>query len=459
MIKKKMLGSLDFYKTAFSLSIPIIIQLLLQNFISLVDNFMVSGLGDIKTSGVNITNQLLFVFMVLVDTIAIGSGIFMSQYNGSKDKKGMKNVFRFKFTFLLSLTLVAFIIVKLFSKGLLSLLINGNADSLEILYHANTYINLIIYTAFFMAISYSISSALREIGNVKPSLVIGIIAALTNTSLNYILIYGKFGLPRLEVKGAAYATIIARALESILFVIYYYAKKQKFFVKLRTIFKIDLKLAKNILKKSLFIIIANVSWVITETIISALYNSRGSSDVVSGMSAGWSVGNLFFIIFPAVNVSISVLIGKDLGANKLEEAKKKAYWISIGSFILGIFVSIIMFLTSKPLVSLVFKHLSISSQNYATQLLYVIAFYLPIWLLINSKIDITRSGGDTLTGVYIDSFINFLVLVPAMFALTYFTKLSPPIMFAIVKTTDAIKYVIARVRVKKGYWIKNLTRD
>ncbi len=453
-----MLGAYDFYKKAFVIALPIVLQLFLQNFVYLIDNFMVSGLGDIKTSGVNITNQLLFVFIIFVESISIGSGIFMSQYNGTKNKEGMRKVFRFKFTSLFSITVIIFILVKLFSKDLLSLLVKGNSESLLILEQANTYINLIIYTAFFMAISYTISSALREIGNVKPSLIISVIAALINTFLNYILIYGHFGFPRLEVRGAAYATITARFIESVLFVTYYYLRKQDFYVKLKNLFKINIQLAKEILKKSSFIIIADMSWAITETIITALYNSRGGSDVVSGMSAGWTIGNLFFIIFPAINVTVGVIIGGDLGSNKLDEAIKKSKWVYQGAFVIGLIVSTIMIIVSPYLVSIVFTHLSKSSQNYAISLLRVIAFYLPIWLVLNSKIDVARSGGDTAMGIYIEA-VNFLLLIPIMIILTYFTKLSPPIMFAIVKSTDLIKYIIANWRLKKGYWIKNLTQN
>lgn len=459
MTKAKLIGPLSFYKESAKLAIPVLSQAFIQALVSLIDNFMVAGLGDIKMSGVNITNQLFLLFLVTASTLAIGSGIFMSQYNGTKDEKGMKRVFRFKFTSLFILAISVFALLKLIPHQLLSFLVKGNSEEVLILDQAISYTSIVAYTCIPMAISYSISSALREIGMVKPPLVFSIIAALVNTVLNFILIYGYFGMPRLEVSGAALATVIARVVEAILFGIYYYVKKPIFFVKLKTIFSVNKDLCKRILKKSIFIIIADVSWVGTETIMMALYNSRGGSDVVSGMAAGWTIANLFFVIFPAVCVPIGIILGYHLGRDEFEEAKNKARYLEVGGVILGIFVAFIMILTSRFIVPLVYVHLSLNSQSYATNLLYVIAIYIPIWTLLNAQFGVARSGGDTLMGVYVDTFVNFIILLPIMYLLTYYTLIGPVIMFALVKLTDILKFLIASWRLKKGYWIKNLSSN
>ena len=96
MNNHKYLGTATFYKRALSIALPIMAQLLIQNLVSLVDNFMVAGLGDIKMSGVNIAGQINFVFLVLMNTICASGGIFMSQFKGAKDKEGMEQTFKFK---------------------------------------------------------------------------------------------------------------------------------------------------------------------------------------------------------------------------------------------------------------------------------------------------------------------------------------------------------------------------
>ena len=90
------IGPVSFYRQALAITLPVMGQLLIQNMVSLIDNFMVAGLGDVKMSGVNIAGQINFVFQVFINTICTSGGIFMSQYNGAKDTAGMQQVFRFK---------------------------------------------------------------------------------------------------------------------------------------------------------------------------------------------------------------------------------------------------------------------------------------------------------------------------------------------------------------------------
>ena len=93
---KKFFGNLDFYRRAIFIALPVMAQALIQNLVSLVDNFMVSGLGDVKMSGVNIAGQILFMFMIFLNTLCMGAGIFLTQFFGAKQKYGMSQAFKFK---------------------------------------------------------------------------------------------------------------------------------------------------------------------------------------------------------------------------------------------------------------------------------------------------------------------------------------------------------------------------
>ena len=98
MIKthSEFLGPFHFYKKAITIAVPIMIQLFIQALVSLIDNFMVADLGDLKMSGVNVANQIIFVFITGLNILCSAGGIFMSQYNGIKDSRGMQQAYRFK---------------------------------------------------------------------------------------------------------------------------------------------------------------------------------------------------------------------------------------------------------------------------------------------------------------------------------------------------------------------------
>lgn len=454
----KYFGPIAFYKRAFGLALPIMIQMFIQSLVSLIDNFMVAGLGDLKMSGVNVANQLIFVYMTGLNILCSAGGIFMSQYNGIKDADGMQQSYRFKYISCLIFSVLFLTISISIPDLLLGLLVNGNSAKLEITAEGKNYMSVIIFTFIPMALSASISSSLRETGNVKIPMYIAMISTLVNTIGNYILIYGNLGAPRLEVAGAAYATVIARTAE--LFMLFIYAKKMKpfFYVKLKNIFNIKIVLFSEILKKSALIFIADMSWVISETVATAVYNSRGGTEVVSGMSAGWTIAELFFLIFPAVGTSVGVIVGGTLGRNALEEAKLQARWMKTGAAVTGFFAGLCE-LAAILLIPLVFGRLTPASQFVTRKLLIFVALYMPVWTYQNAQYAVARAGGDAVMGAWVDTTVNMLLFMPCMIVLYIFTDWDSPTIYGVAKLTSIMKAVFAGIQLKKERWVKNLTVD
>ena len=455
MTNHKYLGTAQFYMRALSIALPVMAQLLIQNFVSLIDNFMVAGLGDVKMSGVNVTGMLVFVFMIFVGTICSAGGIFMSQFNGAKDAEGMQQSLRFKLLFA-GLAGIAFTALGFCApRKLFGMMVTVNTDAEAIIDQAVRYSRAVAASGVFMVFSQALASSLREIEIVRPPLVISIIATLINTLFNYILIYGHFGAPRLEVAGAGIATVIARTAELAMFIAYVAVKKPPFIFALHRLFCIKMRLFAEIIRKSTMILYSEMTWAIAETVTSAMYNSRGGAEVPAGVSAGFAIANLFFICCSGVVTATSVILGQELGAGKLEEARKYKNWILSGSIVFGaIFMGIGFF--TVPLIPIIFRNLSSASQAIAHGIVITAAVYLPLWAYLNGQYAISRTGGDTLMGVVCDTVANIL-FVGGMFLLIFFTQLGPVAMYAIVKLSDFAKVLIAHFWLKKNRWLMNLT--
>lgn len=432
-------------------------QQIIQNLVTLIDNFMVSGLGDISMSGVNIAGQINFVFIVLITALCTSGGIFISQFNGAKDPEGMQQAFRFKLVVSLFCAIIYNLICFYKPVPLLKMMVHGNQSGLDIVSIGSDYSKILSFSWIPMVISMAIGSSLREIGCVKVPLIISIIATLINTVLNYLLIYGNFGLPRMEVVGAAIATVIARFIEMIFFILYIIKNKPQFYINILKIFNIRLKLFFNIFSKSVMILVSELTWVMSETITTALYNSRGGTEVVSGMAAGFAITNLIFVAFTGVNTSITVVLGSTLGANRLKEAKEQRIWLQNGALIFGFAAMFLGFIVTL-LIPIVYANLSIAAKNIARGLVIVNALYMPSWTYVNSQFSVSRVGGDTMMGVIVDVGVNALMVVPGMFALTYLTNFGPVLMYAIIKITDFIKIIVAGIWLKKERWLKCLAQ-
>lgn len=453
---RRYLGSLYFYKYALTIAIPVMVQMFIQSFVSLIDNFMVADLGNIKMSGVNVANQFVFVYMTALSTLSVAGGIFMSQYNGAKDKEGMRQSYRFKQISMFTLAIITALISLFAPDFLLGALLQTNADKIPIAAEGKIYLGIIVLTFIPMSMSTAMASSLREIGCVKPPMYISIAGAFINTVLNYILIYGKLGAPRLETAGAAYATAAARFFELAFFFLYIKKVKPDFYVGVLDILKIKPDIFKTILKKSGWIFAADMSWAIGETIATAVYNSRGGAEVVAGMAAGWSIANLFFLVFPAVNTSVGVIVGTTLGKNELNEAREQARWLRTGSFFLGGFVGILE-ACSIFIIPIIFGRLSLEAQFVTRKLILIIALYMPIWTYQNSQYATARAGGDAVMGIWVDGTVNLLLFGPGMILLAVFTNLDSPTMYGVVKITSIMKAVFAGIMLKKEKWVKNLT--
>lgn len=458
MTLNKYFGPLKFYKYALSLSIPIMIQMFIQNFVSLIDNFMVANLGNIKMSAVNTSNQVTFLFFVSVTTLAIGGGIFMAQSNGAKDKRGMQQSFQFK---MLAMAVVATIMIVasyFFPRHVLKFLLQDNNDVEAIIEEGIPYLRLISFSFIPYTFSVAISSSLRDIGRVKVPMYVVIASTLVNSFFNYCLIYGHCYLPRLEAKGAAYATIIARLFELSVYLIYLNRLKPDFYIKVSQIFKIDWRAFAKIFNCAIFVFIADMSWAVSETIAVAVYNGRGGSEVVAGMAAGWTIANLFFLIFPTVSTCVSVIVGTTLGKGDLERAKLEAKWLRFGAIIAGSFAGILE-LSSIFFIPIIYAGLTVTAHAIVRELLMIVSIYMPLWTYQNAQYATARAGGDTVMSVWIDCFVNVGLFVPGMLLLGYFTEIDAPSMYGIVKVTSIVKAVLAGWILKKERWVRKIVSN
>ena len=135
IIKNRYFGSRNFYKSVILIGVPVMVQALLQSLVSLIDSFMVAGLGDVKMAGVNISGQILYIFMVLQTAVCTSGGIYMTQYFGAKDKKGMKQSFAFKVVVSFSMIFLYFLVTFVWNRKILSLMVIGNSQAEMILDH------------------------------------------------------------------------------------------------------------------------------------------------------------------------------------------------------------------------------------------------------------------------------------------------------------------------------------
>ena len=457
----KFIGDKAFYKYVFAIVLPIILQNGLNNFVNLLDNVMVGKLGTEQMSGVAIVNQLVFVYILCVFGGLAGAGIFTAQYVGSGSNDGIKYTVRFKFYTCIFIAIVAGIVFGFFHEPLIKLFLHEGSETgdLELaLHYAKKYFAIVIFAQIPNTITQIYASTLRETGETRVPLFASIASVVLNAILNFILIFGKLGLPALGVEGAAIATLIARIIECLVIVAYTHLKTEKypFFKRLFSSFAIPKDLFKKLIGKSTSMLINEGLWSGTQTALLYCYSLRGLS-VVAAMNISNTFNNLFSIVFLSLGSSISIIVGNLLGAGKLEEARSADNKIIALSFLSCVILGSIMALVAPMLVNVYETTLDV--KEMAISFLRIVSIFMPFHSILHATYFTLRSGGKTtLTFIFDSGFATFISL-PTAFLLATFTNFSAPLILACINMVDAIKLIFGVILLAKGIWLNNLVKD
>ncbi len=452
------IGDKAFYKMTLAVAIPIMVQNLITNFVSMLDNIMVGALGTEQMSGVSIVNQLIFIFNLAIFGALSGAGIFTAQFYGKKDEKGIRYTVRFKLIITAIIFTVGILVFKFFSTPLINMFLHDSGDTGDIaltLSFAEEYFDVILWGFFPFCVTQILSSSLRETGETVTPMVASIIAVFTNCTFNWVLIFGKFGAPALGVTGAAIATNLARYTECIILIMYVIKKRSRFpYFKgaFKSLF-IPKSIVKAITVKGMPLLFNEFFWSLGMSLLSVAYSLYGIS-VVAGYSISSTVMNLANISFISLGSSIGIIVGKYLGANEFEKAYDTDRKLITFSALLSAAIGIIVFLLGGLIPTI--YNTTPESKEYAAYFIRVCSLFIIVHSFANASYFTIRSGGKTLVTFLMDSVFIMCVSVPAAFMMYYVFNLPIHTTFVIVQAIDIIKVFIGLYLVKKKVWLNNI---
>lgn len=456
---RKYFGDRAFYRRLFAVMIPILIQNVITNFVSLLDNLMVGAVGTEQMSGVAIVNQLLFVYNLAIFGGISGAGIFTTQFFGSRDNEGIRQTVRMKYYIVLAVFAVFFAALVLFGEQLIMLFLHESTEEIDLaltLQFGKQYLSVMLIEMIPFAIMQVYAGTLRETGETGLPMRAGIIAIVVNLILNYVFIFGKLGLPAMGVVGAAWATVIARFVECGVVLAVPHLNKVKFpyLEGLFKSFRVGRNLLKDIFVKGLPLMANELLWASGMTILNQCYSYKGP-EVVPAISISSTVSNLFFCSFFAMGSTVAIMIGQHLGAGDFERAVDEDRKLIMFSVLLCTATGAVMAAVA-PLIPQLYNTID-SVKALARDLLIISACMMPIDSFINSSYFTLRSGGKTFITFLFDSGFVWTVSVPVAFIISRYTGLPILPMFIIVRGLDLIKCVVGYVLLKRRKWVNNLT--
>ena len=461
MLPNRYFGDRRFYRTALSVALPIMIQNGITNFVGMLDNVMVGRVGTVEMTGVSIANTLLFVFNLAIFGAVSGAGIFGAQFYGKGDMDGVRHAFRFKVlecALLVSLGVAVFL---LFGRSLMEFYLRGEGEVENIegsLRFGQSYLRIMLLGLPAFALAQCYAGTFRESGQTVPPMTAGLAAVGVNFVCNWLLIFGKLGLPRLGSDGAAIASVISRTVEAGIVMLWAHRdpKKTPFFHGVWKSLRIPLRLAGRIARRGAPLILNETLWALGQALLLQCYSIR-SYDVVSAVNIAYTIGNVCSVAFIAMGAAIGIIVGQHLGAGRIEEAKAADRRLIVFTELVCL-----LFGGTMAAVSGVFPRFYNTEpeiRSLASSFILINAALMPIHAYANAAYFTLRSGGKTFVTFLFDSVFSCLVTAPAAYVLSRFTNLPIVWLFLCCQSIELIKCLIGFILIRSGVWIQTIVKE
>lgn len=444
-----------FYKNMIKLALPIAMQQLLVSCAQLVDTAMVTRLGNVVVSSVGVSSRWIFLMNLFYFGISSGSATMIAQFWGAKNKENIKKSYGNALIFGVGVAIVFNCLMFFIPE----LLIRVFSSEQAVIDTAAQYMRIVAFMGIFSAFNQITCTALRATERVNPPLITSIAAVAINSVLNYILIYGKLGMPAMGIRGAALATLISTICQSVLLFIVVRKSKEIFNDPIKDFFKLNLKFIKRFSVVCLPVVLNEAMWAIGTNIYSMVYARQGS-EAYAGYTIFSSIEQVAFVFFVGICHACSIMTGKTIGEGDESGAYKLAKKFVIMTPVIGVATGAVLAAFREPLLSL----LKIETQgafDIASSLILVYCMWLPIRNIPYTLIVGTfRAGGDTKIGIVYDCLSLYLVSVPVIVILGLVVKVDfVYLIIAMYLCEDLPKTVMSLFRFKSKKWIRNLTKN
>ena len=448
-----------FYRRVLAVALPIMVQNGITNFVQMLDNVMVGQVGTIPMSGVAIVNQLMFVFNLCVFGAASGAGIFTAQFEGRGDHEGIRHTFRFKLLVGMLLGGLGIGIFLTFGRELIGLYLTGEGtpeDAAATMDYGLQYLKVMLWGLVPFALSNAYSGTLRETGETTVPMAAGIAAVLINLAGNYVLIFGHFGAPALGVMGAAAATVISRYAELAIVALWTHThgKHHPFITGALGSFRIPGKLAGDIIRKGMPLLVNEFLWSAGMAFMSQCYSTRGL-DVVAAFNIATTISQVSNVVFLSLGNAVGILMGQMLGAGLPEDTVRRDNRRMLRLCVAVCFGVGAVTAALSGVFPLLYKT-SDAVRGIAAGLICLTAVMMPVNSYNNAMYFTLRSGGQTFVTFVFDSGFTLCVCVPVAFCLSRFTAIPILPLYGICVGVDVLKVFIGKILLDKGVWIRRI---
>lgn len=454
----KYLGDKPFWQVTLRLAVPIALQNLLTNSFALVDTLMVSRLGDINLSAVGMAGQWNWLMNLLSWGLCGGMNVFVSQFWGVRDLKGIRRTFGMALLSCLILSGLFLAVAGIWPAFVLKLF---NQDP-AVVEAGCRYLRIAAISYPAVALTLVMSNLLRGTERVMLPLAVSAVTTVANALVNYSLIFGKFGMPALGVAGAAVGTCVSAWMGPVLIGLFSIGSGNLLTGPVKELFTFTAKHLKAFFRKAMPVVLNEGMWALGILTLNMIYANMGY-EYYAGMTVFKTFGDLCFSFYAGLGSACVVMVGKSIGKGKIERGLEDALRFSVLVPLTGVVVGGLTILLRHPLISIFSTGDSLSATALSTALAVTVFCSAEIALRNMSYVQVVgvfRSGGDTTVGMLLDLGSIWLVSIPAALLAAHVFHL--PFLAVVVVAylfEDIPKDILCYLHFRSRKWLKPVTPE
>ena len=435
-------------KEIVRLALPIALQQFMTALVGACDAIMLGKLSQDAMSAVSLATQVTFVFNLFMFAFMAGENMFVAQYYGKGDYTGISQVFSLV-TKICGCIAVVFLAGTLFFPEQLMRILT-NEETLIVL--GSKYLRVIGISYVFSGIAQTFLAIMKNCGAVNMSTLINGVMVILNIALNAVFIFGLSGFPKMGIKGAALATVLATVVQFLWSVGYVLCRIRAVKFSLRSCEK---KLFGRFWQKAVPLLINNLAWGIGFSMYSVIMGHLGTDAVAANGIANISK-NLVVCFCLGLGNAGSIIVGNRLGADRLQEAKEVGETLTKTAIIAGIVSGLVLIALSPFITKMV--DLTPTARGYLQKMLLISSYYIAGKSVNCMTIGgIFAAGGDSKFGMLCDSVTLWCIIVPLGCICAFILKLPVMVVYFVLNLDEIIKLPVVYKHYKKYKWIKNLT--
>ncbi len=441
-----------YYQSMVSLAIPIAMQSLITFLVGFADNIMVGSLGDTAVSGVYMGNQMQTFLQMLSGGIEGAIAVLAAQYWGKGDTRSIRKIVAMGLRFSMSFGLLIALACLLFPETLIRFFTTNE----QVIEAGAEYLRIVCLSYVFFCVTQTLIAAMRSVETAKIGMMVSLASLVTNVALNYVLIFGKLGLPAMGIRGAAIATLCSRIAETAIMVVYVFKIDKKLNLKPRDLLSGDRVLLRDLLRNGLPITGGNIVWSVN-LMVSAAILGRFSESVTTAVSIANTLNALTFVTINGLSGAVGIITGKTVGAGLVEKMKEYARTTQVLFLGVGVLSGAVMYLLRYPFIGL-YTNISAEATAFSAQFIAVLSVTM-IGTCYQACClgGLVKAGGDVSFVFKNDTIFVFGVVLPSAILAAYFGAPAWAV-FACLKSDQILKCFVAVVKINRFKWMKNLTR-